>query len=53
MRTLLLDVETSPNTAHVWGLWQQTVSLNQLMESSRVMCWAAKWVDEKVILFDS
>lgn len=53
MRTLLLDVETSPNTAHVWGLWQQTVSLNQLMESSRVMCWAAKWLDEKVILFDS
>ena len=45
--------ETSPNTAHVWGLWQQNVSLNQLMESSRVMCWAAKWLDEKVVLFDS
>jgi uncharacterized protein YprB with RNaseH-like and TPR domain len=53
MRTLLVDVETSPNTAHVWGLWQQNVSLNQLMESSRVMCWAAKWLDEKVVLFDS
>jgi len=34
MQILLLDIETAPNTAHVWGLWNQNVSLNQLMESS-------------------
>jgi DNA polymerase elongation subunit (family B) len=38
-----IDIETSPNTAYVWGLFKQTVSLNQLLESSRVMCFAAKW----------
>ena len=53
MKILLLDIETSPNTAHVWGLWNQNVSLNQLMESSYVMCWAAKWLGKKEILFDS
>ena len=53
MRILLLDIETAPNTAHVWGLWDQTVGLNQLLESSYVMCWAAKWYDEKSIMFDS
>ena len=53
MKILLLDIETSPNTAHVWGLYNQNVSLNQLMESSYVMCWAAKWLGEEEIYFDS
>ena len=48
-----MDVGPSPDTAHVWGLsWQQNVSLNQLMDKGPVM-WAAKWLDEKVVLFDS
>ena len=53
MKILLLDIETSPNTAHVWGLWQQNVSINQLMESSYVLCYAAKWLDDVDVLFDS
>ena len=53
MQILLLDIETAPNTAHVWGLWNQNVSINQLMESSYVMCWAAKWLGKKQIMFDS
>lgn len=53
MKILHLDIESSPNTAHVWGLWQQNVSINQLMESSYVLCYAAKWQDEEDIYFDS
>ena len=53
MKILLLDIETSPNTAHVWGLWQQNVSINQLQESSYVMCWSAKWLGDKQVMFDS
>lgn len=53
MKILLLDIETSPNTAHVWGLWQQNVSINQLMESSYVLCYAAKWLNSDEMLFDS
>jgi DNA polymerase elongation subunit (family B)/predicted RNA-binding Zn-ribbon protein involved in translation (DUF1610 family) len=53
LRILLLDIETSPNTAHVWGLYNQNVSLNQLMESSYVMCWAAKWLGEDEVFFSS
>ena len=53
MKILLLDIESSPNTAHVWGLWQQNVSINQLMESSYVLCYAAKWLGEDEIHFDS
>ena len=53
MKILLLDIESSPNTAHVWGLWQQNVSINQLMESSYVLCYAAKWYGDKEVIFDS
>lgn len=40
---LLLDIETAPNIAHVWGLWQQNVGINQIQVPGYVMCWAAKW----------
>lgn len=53
MKILLLDIESSPNVAHVWGIWQQNVGLNQLMESSYVLCWAAKWLGEDEVMFDS
>jgi DNA polymerase elongation subunit (family B) len=53
VKILLLDIETSPNTAHVWGLWNQNIGLSQLRESSRVLCWAAKWYDETEIHFSS
>lgn len=53
MKILLLDIETAPNTAHVWGLWQQNVGLPQILESGYVMCWAAKWLGEEEIFFDS
>ena len=53
MKVLLLDIESSPNTAHVWGLWQQNVSINQLMESSYVLCYAAKWLGDDEMVFDS
>lgn len=53
MKILLLDIETAPNTAYVWGLWQQNVSLSQLVDSGYVLCWAAKWLGEPEIHFDS
>jgi DNA polymerase elongation subunit (family B) len=51
VKTLVLDIETSPNLAHVWGLFKQNVSLAQLRESSFVLCWAAKWRGEKEIFY--
>lgn len=53
MKILLLDIETAPNLAHVWGLWDQTVGLSQLLESGYVLCWAAKQYGSREIMFDS
>ena len=52
-KILLLDIETSPNTAHVWGIWDQNIGLNQLLESSYTLCYAAKWLGKKEVIFDS
>src|SRR5574343_566754 len=53
MKILFLDIETAPNTAYVWRLFKENVSLKALIESSYVLCWAAKWIDERDIMFGS
>lgn len=53
MKTLLLDIETAPNKAYVWGLFNQNVALNQLEASSYVLCWSAKWLGSKDMTFRS
>lgn len=53
MKLLFLDIETSPNLALVWGLFKQNVAINQIVDSSYTMCWAAKWHGDEDIYFDS
>jgi hypothetical protein len=53
VKMLTVDLETSPSLAHVWSLWRQTVSLNQLMEATAVISWAAKWYGNDEVLFAS
>lgn len=52
-RILILDLETRPILAHVWGLWDQRVGLNQIVDEGGVMCWAAKWYGEPTVEFMS
>lgn len=52
MKILLLDVETSPNIATVWGIYDQNIAINQLLESSYLLCYAAKWLDRPEILWE-
>jgi predicted RNA-binding Zn-ribbon protein involved in translation (DUF1610 family) len=53
LKILFLDLETSPNLAFVWGLWDQNVAINQLMESTEVICFGARWHGEKKVTFRS
>jgi len=52
-KILVLDIETSPHQGFHWGMWQQNISIGQLIESSTVLCWAAKWVGDKKVHFAS
>ena len=53
MKILLLDLEVAPNTAHVWGIYDQNISINQLLESSYTLCYAAKWYGDNKLYFKS
>lgn len=53
LKLLVLDIETTPNLAYVWGLWDQNVGLNQIAESTEMLCWAAKWVGKRGVSFRS
>ena len=45
MKILALDIETSPNVVYTWGLWNQNIGLNQIIQPVRVLCLGAKWLD--------
>jgi DNA polymerase elongation subunit (family B) len=53
MKILFLDLETSPNLAHVWSLWDQNIGINQLVKSTEVICFGARWNDSDKVIFKS
>jgi hypothetical protein len=53
LKRLTIDIETRPNLAYVWRLWDQNVSLPALIESVDVLSFAAKWYGKKPIIFKS
>jgi len=53
LRILLLDIETAPALVDVWSLFKTTVAINQIHKASYMLCWAAKWLDDDKIFFDS
>jgi transposase-like protein len=53
MRILLIDIETTPNGGWVWDLWNQNISLAALRETTSVLCFVAKWLDEDEVIFSS
>lgn len=53
MKTLFLDIETRPHEGYVWGTFNQNVSLNQLIEVSSLISWAASWRGSDETIFSS
>jgi hypothetical protein len=50
-RVLVLDIETAPMTAYIWGLKDQNISLNQIIQDWSVLAWAAKWLDNDYVWY--
>jgi len=53
MKILFLDLETTPNLAHVWGLWNQNIAISQLVAPTDVICFGARWYGSKQVIFKS
>lgn len=47
MKTLLFDIETSPNLAHIWGIWEQNAI--SVERDWFILSYAFKWLGEKKI----
>lgn len=43
MKILILDIETAPTSAYVWGMWEQNVAMNQIIKPGYILSYAAKW----------
>lgn len=52
-RILLIDIETAPMLVYTWGLWDQNIGINQIVEPTRMLCFAAKWLGEPETMFYS
>lgn len=52
-KILIIDIETSPASGFIWKLFDVNVSLSQLIDTSKIICFAAKWHDTKKIIFYS
>lgn len=53
MKILHIDIETAPNKVYTWGLYNQNVGLDQIVEPGYTLCWAARWDDDAEVIFRS
>lgn len=51
-RIMILDVETSPVEAYVWGLWKQNVGLDFIKTEWTILSFAAKWLGQKAVIYE-
>lgn len=53
MKILLLDIETAPIKVYAWGLFDQNINIDWIEKPGYTLCWAAKWLGEKEMMFSS
>ncbi len=45
-KVLVIDIETTPHLVYTWGLFNQNISLSQIVKPSEVMCFAGRWANQ-------
>lgn len=53
MKVLTIDIETRPIEAWAWGIWNQNIAINQIKNPGALLCFAAKFRDERKVHFHS
>ena len=51
MKILTLDIETAPNLVYCWGLWNQNISIDNIVKPTYMLSWSAKWLGQKRITY--
>ena len=52
-KVLLFDIETMPMEAYVWSMFPNYIPLNMIKEDWSVLSYAAKWMDEDEVFYES
>jgi DNA polymerase elongation subunit (family B) len=53
VKILAWDIENRPGSAYIWDLWPNFIPITQVIQPSDMMCFAARWVDKKPVIFKS
>ena len=53
MRLLVIDIETRPNLAYIWDIWQRYTPPERILDEKEVISFAAKWVGATAVEFRS
>jgi hypothetical protein len=51
-KILLFDAETSPLCVLTWGLWDQNINIDAILQDWHLLSWSAKWLFSDKILSD-
>ena len=46
LKILAYDIERVPASGYHWGIWQQNIGINQLIEPGEMVSFAARWAHE-------
>jgi len=52
-KILYIDIEWEPATAYVWRMWDENISPDQLIDEGGMLCFCAKWSDQREYMFFS
>lgn len=50
-RVLIFDIETAPLEVLSWGIRDQHIGVSQIKKDRSILCFAAKWLGEKDVMF--
>ena len=51
-KILLLDLESSLILGFVWGLYDQNLNYNNIVQDWHLLCWSAKWLFDSEVMTD-
>lgn len=51
-KVLVFDIETAPIVGYTWGIYDQSLGLNQIKSDWHVLSWAAKWLGDSKIMYE-
>jgi len=51
-KVLLIDIETAPMLVYAWGIWEQNIGLEMIVQDWHLLSFAAKWLGEKEMIYE-